>query len=173
MSDDACMDSVAASSSKWRARDFCDICGGGQVDLVHTSEDLVAAEALLKDINSEAVIIHTQQSCVDIKTVLNRGVYRDTSWAQKWSGGRDVDVVDRSGTENSTAPQRSELQNSASSHGNGEPDVSEPSELTEVGCSNEATQEEERMRRRGHSHTDAAGTKTVALRSCARLDLER
>lgn len=143
------------------------------MDLVHTSDDLVAAEAMVKHINSEAVIIHTQQSCVDIKNVLNRGVYRDTLWAEKWSGGRDVDVVNSSSAGKGKGAQRSELQNSASSHSNGGQDVSEPSKLNEVGSSNEATQEEGHVGHRGHSHTDIAGTKTVALRSCTRLDLER
>ncbi|CAL8470217.1 g9759 [Coccomyxa elongata] len=63
---------------------YADVILLNKVDLVHSSDDLVAAEAMVKHINSEAVIIQTQQSCVDIKTVLNRGVYRDTSWAEKW-----------------------------------------------------------------------------------------
>ncbi len=142
------------------------------MDLVRTSEDLVAVEAMVKDINSEAVIIHTQQSCVDIKTVLNRGVYRDKSWAEKWSGGNDMDVMDRSGTRDT---QRSELQNNASSHSDGEANVSEPSpsEAMKVGCSREASQEAEHVRQRAHTHTDIAGTKTVALRCCVRLNQER
>ncbi|BDA44245.1 probable COBW domain-containing protein 1 [Coccomyxa sp. Obi] len=152
---------------------YADVILLNKVDLIHTSEDLVAAEAMVKHINSEAVIIHTQQSCVDVNILLNRGVYRDKSWAEKWSEGSYVDVVDRSIAREGKGAQRSEHHSSASSHSNGEPNVTEPSKLNEVGCSDEATQEEGRLRHGGHSHTDIAGTKTVALRSCVRLDLER
>lgn len=141
--------------------------------MVETPEDLSATEARIKVINSEAVLLHTQHSRVDIKAVLDRGMYRDSLWSERWSDVHEGPSADS--VKHSKDSSRAEHRHSSSSHSN-----RHDSNTTEVGTvysPSEATQpdsnEASNVRENDHSHTERAGITTLTLRTDLRLDLER
>ena len=152
-----------------------------QVDMVKTPTDLSAVEAMIKAINSEAVILHTQYSQVDIKAVLDRGVYRDAVWSERWSEEGDVhEGNSAAGVRQSKGVSTLERQSKSSSHSNRPLHSSNLPNDDTLHSTGAATQPDGaefsdagHVRHGGHSHTDRAGITTLTLRTDLRIDLER
>lgn len=152
----------------------------GQVDMLNAPKDLSAVEALVKGINSEAVFLHTQHSRVDIRAVLNRGVYRDAEWSERWSEGHVPERQRADGVHQGKGPSTREQQSSSSSRSNEQLHSRNPPAFDTFNASSGATAPDRagfsndgHVNHGGQSHTHRAGITTLTLRAHRRLDLQR
>jgi len=145
------------------------------VDLVQKPDDLVELEALLRGINSEATILHTQHSRVDVRSILDRGMYSNVTWMEKWSENQTVESNARNGSKADRPPDSKINTDGHNHHASNSLYENETALDDRNGVAKLEGNEtgESNTEHRRHSHIDTAAVKTLTLRTECRLDLER
>lgn len=138
-------------------------------------DDLVALEALLKGINSEATILCTQHSRVDVRSILDRGMYSNVTWMEKWSENQKMESSAGNGSE-AGRPADSKIITDGHNH-HGFHSLHEDGTVSDIRNGTAKLEDDEighsNTEHSRHSHIDTAAVKTLTLRTDCRLDLER